>query len=172
MTIQISYYSQNRKDLITKEEFHKEMEYRIRKQYGDVKEYTYEYANSLKNAIYAEERRVKKGGVPSPTLDSVFKWMFGREETKIFACLLPSIVIEVEAEELEREMVLIQSEIPPEFFKGRTVRMDFVGKVGETIFNIEMNRTDTLERNQIETATTMLKKDSNRRSFKSVLNCH
>lgn len=44
-------------------------------------------------------------------------------------------------------MLLAQNEIITEIYKGRTARLDFVGKDHDIIFNIEMNQKNSLERN-------------------------
>lgn len=48
---------------------------------------------------------------------------------------------------LERKMLLAQNEIITGIYKGRTARLDFVGKDHDIIFNIEMNQKNSLERN-------------------------
>lgn len=123
------------------------MHYDIKQKYGSPKCYILNKPVSHKHSIQVEKDQVKKGEIPPPVMDCVFKHMFAREETKIFACLLMGTVLDLDPYELERKMFLAQNEIVAEIYKGRTVRLDFVGKVDDIIFNIEMNQKNSLERN-------------------------
>ena len=125
---------------------------KLRKEYGKLEEYIYEGNDSFTNIIEAPRPKVKGGHLlldelPSTTRDKIFKRMFAQEETKEYACLLFSTILDVSKDKLTSNMNLYTNEFVSKLVDGGDVRVDFIGKCEGVFFSLEMNNSNKLERN-------------------------
>ena len=127
------------------------MELKLKEEYGVLEDYVYEkkdcdYGTKM-TAPTIKNGMLNANELPSPIFDKIFKRMFAEENTKEYACLLLSCVLDVDLDYLIKNMSLYTKEFMSKQIDGRIANMDFVGKCDGTYFSIEMNNTNTLERN-------------------------